>query len=350
MLFSIIVPVYNVEKYLEECLRPIIEQITKLPDECELILIDDGSTDRSGSICDKYYALYPDIIKIFHNENQGLLLTRRFGYKHAKGEYIINCDSDDMLEGEALDILKKAIIANDKPDVIFFNHYLYDGTGKRIAYKDIFSNETQCRVSKEDVLQEFLLRHSIVGLWGKCYRRKCIETNKDYTDYRRISNGEDSLQTLEIFDYARTYVYLNIALYNYRIGSGMTKKYDPNYYISFKEVIGKIEDRKEAWNLCDFDKMVAVKALATAGRAITQSRLKQWSSFMEQKKYLETIHKDIMFKKNIVYLSDVKDYLQKDHIVLLFLLEKKYYIVDIFLLRMKNRLEHLTEVKFKNFK
>lgn len=81
MLFSIIVPVYNVEKYLDECLESIVLQIEMFPNACEVILINDGSTDSSGKICDKYKEKYPNIIKVYHNSNQGLLLTRRCGFK-----------------------------------------------------------------------------------------------------------------------------------------------------------------------------------------------------------------------------------------------------------------------------
>ena len=81
MLFSIIVPVYNVENYLEECIESIIDQIIELPNECELLLIDDGSTDLSGKICDRYGLKYPNIVKVFHNNNQGLLLNKTIWFQ-----------------------------------------------------------------------------------------------------------------------------------------------------------------------------------------------------------------------------------------------------------------------------
>ena len=97
MLFSIVVPVYNVEKYLDECLKSIITQITGSEFKAEVILVDDGSTDSSGAICDAYAEKYSESVKVFHKKNEGLLQTRRYGLEKAKGEYIINCDSDDCL-------------------------------------------------------------------------------------------------------------------------------------------------------------------------------------------------------------------------------------------------------------
>ena len=103
---SVIIPVYNTELYLRRCLESVINQTyTNL----QIIIIDDGSTDNSGSICDSYENEYPDLIRVFHKENQGLLATRRYGFKRASGKYIVNCDSDDLLEPDMLLKLKKVI-------------------------------------------------------------------------------------------------------------------------------------------------------------------------------------------------------------------------------------------------
>lgn len=347
MFFSIIIPVYNVEKYLDECIQSVVKQITSLSVECEVLLIDDGSTDSSGEICDKYNILFPEIINVFHNKNQGLWLTRRFGYIHSTGEYIINCDSDDKLEEGALEKLSNTIGIYNKPDVVLFNYYLYYEKSKYSAYKDIFTISTSCKVTKEDVLKEFLTSHSIVSVCGKCYKRKCIKAYDSFSEYAWISNGEDSLQTLEIFDNAETFVYLNKCLYNYRVGSGMTQRYDCNYYLSFKEIIEQIESRKEEWKLCQYDILVAAKFLSITGRAITQCRLKKWGTFKEQRQYLKTIREDDMFTEKIRFLSKSRQYLQKDHLLLLILLKKKCYALEIILLRAKNLSENLLKTGFK---
>lgn len=349
MFFSIVVPVYNVEKYLDECIQSIVSQCVNMPNDCEIILVDDGSIDSSGIICDKYCSKYPEIIKVYHNVNQGLLLTRRFGYKQTSGKYIINCDSDDKLENGTLKLLKETIISNNEPDVILYNHYLYDGKEKTFAYKNLFTNENVCKVLREDVLKEFLLGHYVVSMCCKCYKRECVELGKDYTNYARISNGEDSLQSLEIFDYAKTYVYLNEALYYYRMGSGMTQKYDANYYFSFKKVIEEVEKRKGDWNLPEFEKLLSIKVMTTVGRAVTQSRFKNWDTVDEHIEYLRTIREDKMFETSILFLCDVKKMIQKNYIMILSLLNKKSYIVVVTLLRIKNSLDFLLR-KLKSYK
>lgn len=339
MLFSIVIPVYNVETYLDECLHSILSQATEFKGECEVLLIDDGSTDRSGKICDEYLEKYPEIIRVFHNTNHGLLWTRRFGFKQVQGDYVINCDSDDLLENEALERLNSVVKKYKYPDIVIYNHNSYDGKNKTIAFKDIFTTGQDCVVEKEAVLKEYLSRHSIVSVCGKMVKRTCIDVNRDYANFGRISTGEDTLQSIEFFSNAKTFVYLNQVIYDYRCGSGMTGKFDENYYFTFKRIFEEIEKQKNNWNLVDFDKLFAVKVLQTAGRAITQSRYKKWESMRTQMEYLKQIREDDMFQKNISYLDMIREKLQKDHVILLKLLQNEMYVVICMMLNVKNFLE-----------
>jgi glycosyltransferase involved in cell wall biosynthesis len=339
MLFSIVIPVYNVETYLDECLHSILSQATEFKGECEVLLIDDGSTDRSGKICDEYLEKYPEIIRVFHNTNHGLLWTRRFGFKQVQGDYVINCDSDDLLENEALERLNSVVKKYKYPDIVIYNHNSYDGKNKTIAFKDIFTTGQDCVVEKEAVLKEYLSRHSIVSVCGKMVKRTCIDVNRDYANFGRISTGEDTLQSIEFFSNAKTFVYLNQVIYDYRCGSGMTGKFDENYYFTFKRIFEEIEKQKNNWNLVDFDKLFAVKVLQTAGRAITQSRYKKWESMRTQMEYLKQIREDDMFQKNISYLDMIREKLQKDHVILLKLLQNEMYVMICMMLNVKNFLE-----------
>lgn len=339
MLFSIVIPVYNVETYLDECLHSILSQATEFKGECEVLLIDDGSTDRSGKICDEYLEKYPEIIRVFHNTNHGLLWTRRFGFKQVQGDYVINCDSDDLLENEALERLNSVVKKYKYPDIVIYNHNSYDGKNKTIAFKDIFTTGQDCVVEKEAVLKEYLSRHSIVSVCGKMVKRTCIDVNRDYANFGRISTGEDTLQSIEFFSNAKTFVYLNQVIYDYRCGSGMTGKFDENYYFTFKRIFEEIEKQKNNWNIVDFDKLFAVKVLQTAGRAITQSRYKKWESMRTQMEYLKQIREDDMFQKNISYLDMIREKLQKDHVILLKLLQNEMYVMICMMLNVKNFLE-----------
>lgn len=103
-MWSVIVPVYKVEKYLEECVESILAQDYR---PMEIVLVDDGSPDRSGEMCDRYAAEHPDIIRVIHKENGGLSSARNAGLDAARGEFIAFIDSDDkILPGMGTDTIE----------------------------------------------------------------------------------------------------------------------------------------------------------------------------------------------------------------------------------------------------
>lgn len=139
LLITIIVPVYNSEKTLDKCINSILEQTFH---EWELLLINDGSTDRSGKLCDEY-ASKDQRIKVFHKENGGVCSARNLGINNAKGKWITFCDSDDYVDEDWLNLFmenishEKSLIAqfykvsgrgpyNFSNDIVSFND-IYDG-------------------------------------------------------------------------------------------------------------------------------------------------------------------------------------------------------------------------------
>ncbi len=114
---SVIVPVYNVEKYIRRCLDSIISQTYK---NLEIIIVDDGSTDNSGKICDKY-ALEDTRIQVIHKENEGIVSARKVGILRATGEYTTNVDSDDWIESRAYEFMVKRI-EEYTPDMIVMGY------------------------------------------------------------------------------------------------------------------------------------------------------------------------------------------------------------------------------------
>ena len=115
MMLSVIIPVYNVQDYLERCLNSVVGHLEK---GIEIVLVDDGSTDNSSDICDNYMKQYRNI-KVVHQKNGGLSSARNTGIKHASGDYYFFLDSDDMVETSFCDDICK-IISNHKPDMISF--------------------------------------------------------------------------------------------------------------------------------------------------------------------------------------------------------------------------------------
>ena len=118
MRFSIIVPVYNVEKYLSTCIDSILDQSLQ---DFQIILIDDGSPDKCGEICDNYQKLFPDKIMVHHQKNSGLSAARNKGVKLAQGEYVIFVDSDDFILPDSLSGINQ--VCNNLPDCIITEMY-----------------------------------------------------------------------------------------------------------------------------------------------------------------------------------------------------------------------------------
>ena len=135
-LFSILVPVYNVESYIREALDSILAQESN---DYEVILIDDGSTDSSGSICDEYQNKYPDKFFVTHKKNEGLIAARREGIRQAKGVYSVFLDSDDMLEKNCLHKLREIINSQKDLDVVIYGFsYLYMDTQQKVPGATVF--------------------------------------------------------------------------------------------------------------------------------------------------------------------------------------------------------------------
>ena len=130
MLLSVIVPVYNVEKYLSKCVDSLLNQ-NLLPEEYEIILVDDGSTDRSGDICDEY-AMHHSNVKAIHQQNGGLSVARNTGIQVAAGKYVQFVDSDDYLEPNVLKSLVEKMKLEDL-DVLRFNYRNVNEQGEEIA-------------------------------------------------------------------------------------------------------------------------------------------------------------------------------------------------------------------------
>lgn len=332
MKYSVIVPVYNVEKYLPHCVDSIISQIKDINSDIEILLIDDGSTDKSAEICDQYKKMNPEVIKVFHNKNRGLLLTRRFGFEKAQGEYIVNCDSDDFLEPCFFETIDR-VLDEFESDVVIFNAYRYCEDSKSVFINNIFGKANRV-VQKEEVLREFLSTYMITSMWIKVYKRSCVCVNKDYNQFDYIQNGEDTLQTIEIFDNAKSFYYVNQQLYNYRQGSGMTTKFDSKYIRSFIDVYKIMEQYSIKWEIKEYEDLISQRVLSAVGRAITISRFGNLR-YAEWKKYLININEDEFICRYKAYFVKVYKKLQADYRFLLPTLFLKFYFVLITVLKMK---------------
>lgn len=207
---SFIIPVYNVEKYLNECVDSILGQLTG---DCEIILVDDGSPDGSGAICDKY-AAEDSRIKVVHQKNGGLANARNTGLDHAQGEYVAFVDSDDYLDEHCIaEILNW--MSSGGTDICFMRAMKVFPDGKQQLLDDEMNPE-MLKGSKKSAIKYLSERSKYPGSpCTKLFRRALLEKNHlRFPDDRRVS--EDLGFVLQCILNADSYDALPIDYYYYR--------------------------------------------------------------------------------------------------------------------------------------
>lgn len=210
---SFIVPVYNVEKYLGECIESILLQDYK---NKEIILVDDGSTDSSHLICDKY-AKDNDCVKVIHKTNGGLSMARNTGLEYATGEYVLFVDSDDFIEPGSLKKIMNIVNKNDA-DVVFLEaqKVFYDGT-KQPLNDGIDENCVNSK-SKNEVLKYLSQCNKYpAAAWSKLVKTKLFDQKRELLFEKNLLS-EDLDWTFKLILSAQTFACSNIMYYNYRQG------------------------------------------------------------------------------------------------------------------------------------
>ncbi len=218
--FSLLIPVYNTEKFIDAFFRSVIEQTYY---NFEAVVIDDGSADGSGRIADDY-AERDSRFKVWHTSNNGLIIARKTAQDKATGDYLLNVDSDDLLEPNLFETLAATIKKHNCDLVMFdFTAFRADGWEHIETYYDgerIYTGET-----KKEIFS-LLLTTRINSLCTKCYSRTIAETPLDYDRFRGLRHGEDLLKSAYLLSNAEKIVYINAPLYRYRLGIGMSKRFE----------------------------------------------------------------------------------------------------------------------------
>lgn len=326
MRFSILIPVYNVEQYLNECVESVLSQDMS---DYEIVLMDDGSTDRSGQICDEYKTKYPEKVTVVHKQNEGLLLARRDALKIAKGDYILFLDSDDYYEPGALKAISD-VIDSDGPDVVIFNRSLVKD-GEYIGKLTDFSvfGEKHLFEDKSFIYDNLLGReYNFTSLGMKCCKRDCVGVGTDYSEYKGLNYGEDLLQSIEIFSNAEKIIYISDDTNCYRIGSGMMSRVNFKLYTDNKKVNKAFHKYIDKWNIENKEEKLARHFMYYVCD-IVRSIDKAGNLGKETKRYLKTISADEDFRTNYEVLAKSELYktLKVQERVVLDLLYNKCLIV-----------------------
>lgn len=205
-LVSVIIPVYNVEKYLDKCIKSLICQTYK---KIEILLINDGSTDNSGSICDSW-SKRDERIKVIHKKNEGVSSARNIGLDRANGEYLIFVDSDDYVEK---DYIEKMIEYIYKYDMVSCGYYV-EYQNKRLKV-EIMSEDTEIN---NDTANNYIFKfNGYKGFtWNKIFIKKIITDNNIRFD-AHIHMCEDQLFVVEYLSHCKNVLIIHDCLYNYRV-------------------------------------------------------------------------------------------------------------------------------------
>lgn len=206
---SILVPIYNVEKYLSRCIESVLSQNFI---DYELILVDDGSPDRSGEICDRYAKKHSDKIKVIHKENGGLPSARLAGFQNAKGKYIMFLDSDDFLLPNSLLNLYNKI--NEGYDIVKGNNWRYIDNNSYTIEKPNILNKEIC--SPEEYISNIISYNILPYLWGGLYKKELF-SEEIFKKIRSISICEDWITNQLIWQKVNKYFTIDIAVCSYYI-------------------------------------------------------------------------------------------------------------------------------------
>ena len=295
---SIIAPVYCMEQYLEKFLQSIKQQTFQ---DYEVILVDDGSTDRSPSILDQY-AEKESRAFVIHKENGGVSSARNVGLDNAKGEYIYIVDSDDWLETTALETLWGEV-ERTKADVVYGAFYSVNDSSAAVSRpfshafftkdKDVI-NEIQAAINNTIRIKtkcKTLLPSICHGgaPWRGMFRRSIIEQFDIKYNERLRSIGEDILFWQNLFEHVNSVAYIDKPVYNYRIdNNSLSHGFKENFLETFQTAFEEEENflrthkkGKEHWDT------YYIRVIEYIGRSINSYFMNQNNTKPEKERYKE---------------------------------------------------------------
>jgi glycosyltransferase involved in cell wall biosynthesis len=217
-LVSVVVPVYNIKNYIEKCLESIISQSYE---NLEIVVVDDGSTDESGRLCDEF-AKKDKRVKVFHKKNGGLSDARNFGIKKSQGEIVALVDGDDYVDADYIKAMYEVMVKDDSDIVV-------------CGFDNIIPSSFV--VSGEEATKKLLVEQENIEIvaWNKLYKKELFEKG---IEYPVGDKHEDALTTYKLFAEAKKVSYVSKSLYHY------VKREDS--IMGQKDIVGRLEMRKKA--------------------------------------------------------------------------------------------------------
>lgn len=298
IFFSIVIPAYNAEEYLLECIDSLKRQTYK---DFEVIVVDDGSKDNTLALCNNLSEKYKDIrIKAVHQTNQRQIAARINGIDHSEGKYIMFLDADDKLAENSLEVIHKAIVKY-KTDIVIYNGLRFYGDTVQ-PYKTCYCEDILLLKGKsyskfkEDVIST--TRFNTV--WDKAFKRELIIESERFKDVSYISTEEDFLMQLPWIDKASSAVYLPKDLYLYRLNTGSItfQKYDPYSFKSAVFIFNVVMRYSKNWNIPNGEMIARRRFLWRVSGSIRQLGNKSIEkSYKEKLEFVKEISENDVFRK-----------------------------------------------------
>lgn len=291
ILVSFIVPIYNVRKYVDKC----IQSMLNIPDDrIEIILIDDGSSDGSGEVCD-YYGNKDLRVRVVHQVNQGVSVARNEGIKISRGEWLCFVDGDDSVESTLVQELESYL--KKKNDIVFFRFSEENGSKKVIkpGYCDDIDKEiVDFSYIQKATLNRYLCKYYVASPWAKLFRKDfLIQNNLEFVV--GLKKAQDTLFVLEAYGKAKTGIFVNKALYSYNVHmESVSRKYNPEVVEIHNQLINElycvVDDAKEKEELHG-QLQVAIFRYLMASIQVNFCHVDNPKSFFQRKKEFEETKK-----------------------------------------------------------
>ena len=310
MKFSIVVPIYKVEKYLSQCIESILSQTYE---NFELILVDDGSPDSCPNICDEY-AKKDDRVRVIHKKNGGLVSARKAGLEIARGDYVCFVDGDDFVSFDMLESYEKEL-ARNRVDVICTGYSEYCNADKitrvpqKMAYGVYDKNKLQSEIYPKMLsTKPFYSFYMCPTVWSKCFRRSlCEEAIKDVPN--NISMGEDVAVVYHALLKADSISVIDYCGYMYRqIPTSMSRTRDEKFYEKVRSLIVYLKTVEETtgWQAGDQINEYAIFILMLATN--NEFKYNQSATYRTKKRNMKRYLNDPIFKNALdsVALSGTK--------------------------------------------
>lgn len=348
MKFSILVPVYNVEKYLEECVDSLLLQ--EYNGEYEIILVDDGSTDSSGSICDRYAKQNPSIVKVIHKKNEGVVSARKTGIDNATGEVCLFIDSDDFVETKLLSTVEGAFNRNLDTDIIIYSYWYYNDGIKAPKMSGLSDVETVYEDEKKNELYSNLLfSTNTIPIWTKAIKTEGLrQDTTNYSFYYNKTMAEDWFQSINLITMAKKIVYINEPLYNYRINLQSVSRSFSTADIDKKNILyvyDRLTELLPVWGMDDEETRKKLKARWLNETMYTFSKYMENAASVKDIRIILNYNWSSMLPEGVE--NNPNEYENKSYRYLFEKLKSKKYVSIILFFIKKKAIRKIRDLKSK---